>query len=61
MTKANLDIRQEAKAAKIPLWRIAAALAVSEQTLVKRLRFELSEKDKQDIRNIIAELKEGEN
>ncbi len=61
MTKANSDIRQEAKSAKIPIWRIAAALGIAEQTLVKRLRFELSQKDKQDIRNIIAELKEGEN
>lgn len=58
MVKANMDIRQTAKDAKIPLWQIAAKLGINEVTLVRRLRFELSENDKQEIYRIIAELKE---
>lgn len=60
MKKANLDIRQEAKNAKLPLWRIAAELGINEVTLIRRLRFELSDKDKQEIRGIIAKLKDGD-
>lgn len=40
---ANLIIREELKARRVRHWELAAALGVSEQTLVRWLRFELSE------------------
>ena len=40
---ANLIIRDELKARGVRHWELAAALGVSEQTLVRWLRFELDE------------------
>ncbi len=60
MIKANVDIRKEAKSAKIPLWQIALKLGISEVTLVRRLRLELAEQQKKEIFSIICELKAGE-
>ena len=37
----NTDIRRTARAAGIPLWRVAAAIGVSEPTLTRWLRFPL--------------------
>lgn len=39
--KANQEIREKAKAAGIPLWRVAEALGVSEPTIIRTLRHEL--------------------
>ena len=46
MAKANSIIREELKAKVVRHWELAHELGVSEQTLVRWLRFELSE-DKQ--------------
>ena len=46
MAKANKIVRDELKASGVRHWELAHALGVSEQTLVRWLRFELSE-DKQ--------------
>ena len=46
MAKANAIIREELKARGVRHWKLAHELGVSEQTLVRWLRFELSE-DKQ--------------
>jgi len=54
--KANQDIREKAKAARIPLWRVAEALGVSEPTIIRTLRHELPEADKTHVLAIIAEL-----
>ena len=43
---ANLDIRRLAKAEGIPLWRCAEAMGISEPTLTRRLRRELSSDEK---------------
>ena len=40
---ANKIIRDELKARGVRHWELAAALGISEQTLVRWLRFELSE------------------
>ena len=40
---ANKIIREELKARRVRHWELAAALGISEQTLVRWLRFELSE------------------
>ena len=52
----NQDIRELSMTAKVPLWRIASELGVCDMTLTRRLRHELSETDKQKIRNISADL-----
>lgn len=56
MFKRNLDIR-EAKG-KIPKWLIAERLGVHENTLNGWLRQELSGEKKQQILNVINQIKE---
>ncbi len=46
MAKANAIIREELKAKGVRHWELAHELGVSEQTLVRWLRFEMDE-DKQ--------------
>lgn len=59
MKKANMEIRTEAKKAKVCLWQIADALEIGEATLMKHLRYELPAEKKAEIRAIIKELREG--
>lgn len=54
----NLDFRKSAKAAGIPLWRIAEALGISEPTMTRKLRHELPEAEKQRLLNLIEQLAE---
>ena len=54
---ANLDLRNEARAARVPFWRIAEALDISEPTMTRKLRRELSETQKADIRAIIERMR----
>ena len=53
MIKANADLRAIMRKKKVPVYAIGAALGVHENTIFRRLRFELSEKDKQEIISII--------
>lgn len=39
--KENQDVRKAAKSAGVPLWKVAAAIGVSEPTLTRWLRFPL--------------------
>ncbi len=57
---SNTDIRTEAKENGVPFWKIAEKLNISEPTMTRKLRKELSDEEKAKIRDIIAELK-GEN
>lgn len=52
----NITLRRAAKAAKVPLWRIAEALGISEPTMTRKLRRELSEKEKQQMLGFIEQL-----
>ena len=52
----NLDIRRKLKEAKIMQWQVADVLGVSEMTLVRKLRYELPEEEKQKIFEKIEEL-----
>ena len=59
---ANIIIRDELKARRVRHLELAHELGVSEQTLVRWLRFELSEDKQVDmLENIEAILKEKEN
>lgn len=60
MKKANLDIRKELKKANIPLWRLGIEQNCSEMTIVRRLRTELSENEKNIIRQQIRKITEEE-
>ena len=53
---ANLIIREELKARGVRHWELAAALGISEQTLVRWLRFELSEDRQLDMLMKIEEI-----
>lgn len=63
--KANIDIRKELRKANIPLWKLGITMGVSEMTIIRKLRTELSETEKNVIRRhikrIIAEESDDEN
>lgn len=52
----NLAIRRKLKETKVMQWQVADALNISEMTLVRKLRYELPEVEKQKIFEIIEEL-----
>ena len=52
----NLDIRFKAKAAGVPLWRIAKEMKISDMTLFRRLRKELSVQEKQKFLDVIMKI-----
>lgn len=54
--KENQTVRRAARAAGVPLWRVAAAIGVSEPTLTRWLRAPLQEdKEKRVIQNLSSE------
>lgn len=60
MQVTNQDIRLMARGAGIPLWRICQSLEISEPTLTRKLRRELTKEEKAEIISIIKTLsKEG--
>ncbi len=56
MAKANAIIREELKARGVRHWELAHELGVSEQTLVRWLRFELNEDKKLNMLERIEEI-----
>lgn len=46
---ANSDVRTAAKNAGVFLYQIAAVMGISEPTMTRKLRFELSSKEKKPI------------
>ena len=56
MIKANADIRAMMKERKVPVYAVGAVMGVHENTVLRRLRFELPEQEKQTFRRIIDEL-----
>lgn len=52
----NLDIRKKLKEANIKQWELADKLIISEMTLVRKLRYELPEVEKQKIFSVIEEI-----
>lgn len=57
-TKAtkNLDIRAELKQAGIFIWQIADKMGISDMTLTRKFRYELSDEEKNNIRRMIADI-----
>lgn len=58
--KANKEVRKTLKDSKLKHWKLADELKISETTLVRKLRKELPENEKQKILKIISEIKKGE-
>lgn len=56
--KSNQAIRTAAKENGIELWRIANKLGINDGNFSRKLRYELSEDEKQKILEIINELAE---
>lgn len=56
MKLANQDIRELMREKKVPVYAVGAAMGVHENTVFRRLRFELPEQEKQTFRRIINEL-----
>lgn len=52
----NLDIRSKLKETGLYQWQLAEGMKIAEQTLVRKLRRELPEAEKQKIFAIIEEL-----
>ena len=55
---ANLEIRKMAKENGISLWMIADRLGISEPTMTRLMRKELSEPKRQEIIDVINDLSE---
>lgn len=53
----NIQIRKAAREAHIPLWKIAQMVGISEPTLTRWLRVELSQEKKVRILQAIEQLK----
>ncbi len=60
-TKANVDVRKRAKKAGVYLWQIAAAIGVSETTFNRRMRVEMPEAEKEQVKKVIRHLEAEHN
>ena len=58
ITKANLEIRQAIKEAKLTQWKVADLMGYSEATMLRKLRKELPQEEKAQILKIIKQNKE---
>lgn len=54
--KENQAVRKAAKSAGVPLWKVAAAIGVSEPTIIRWLRVPLQEEKEARILSAIASL-----
>jgi hypothetical protein len=59
VSMSNKGIRKFAKEKGVFLWEIARALGISEPTMTRRLRSELSEKEQTEMKSIIEKLSEN--
>ena len=56
----NKSIREYAKKKGVYLWQIAKEMGISEPTMTRRMRSELSEQEQENIMSIIKKLSEQE-
>ena len=49
----NYAVRDEARRKKVPFWKIADALEISEATFTRRMRYELPDNEREKILSII--------
>lgn len=53
---ANKELRQKARSCGVPLWMLAVELGISEPTMTRRLRQELSVRDKEKLLAMVADI-----
>ena len=56
MKRANQEIREYAAKNGVYLWEIALAMGISEPTMTRKLRMELSERERQHMKQTIEEI-----
>lgn len=56
-SKANCEVRTAARIAGVMLWQIASLLGVSESTMTRKMRTEMTAEEKDQILAIIENLK----
>ncbi len=54
--KANQDIREYMEKHRITMWQLGAKLGRSDNTMIRRLRMELPEQDKEILFSAMAEI-----
>ena len=54
--KANQDIREYMEKHRITMWQVGAKLGRSDNTMIRRLRMELPEQDKEVLFSAMAEI-----
>lgn len=52
----NFDVRSYCKMLHVPLWKVAKYLNISEATMTRRLRNELSESEKKKIMKVAEKI-----
>ena len=53
---SNQELRKEIKQSGVKMWQIADKIGISDMTLSRKFRYELSGEEKEAIREIIAEI-----
>ena len=56
MVRANAEIRDLMRKNRIPVWAVAAASGIHENTLLRRLRFELPTSEREHVLRIVERL-----
>ena len=60
MKRANQDVRDYAYEKKVRLWKVAARMGLNDGNLSRKLRFDLAEDKKIEIKKIIDQIAEEE-
>ena len=58
--KPNMDLRFYARGKGVPLWRVAEAYGIHENTLLQRLRKQYSKEDAEEFRRIVDKISREE-
>jgi hypothetical protein len=58
--KPNMDLRFYARGKGVPLWRVAEAYGIHENTLLQRLRKQYSKEDADEFRRIVDKISREE-
>ena len=58
--KPNMDLRFYARGKGVPLWRVAEAYGIHENTLLQRLRKQYSKEDAEEFKKIVDKLSRKE-
>ena len=58
--KPNMDLRLYARGKGVPLWRVAEAYGIHENTLLQRLRKQYSKEDAEEFMRIVDKISREE-